>query len=89
MNALMKIVGFLAIVGSALSAQAEEPSARLKVLDRFVGTWHGTVVVTDADGNETTTEDDATMQWVLGNSYIEDKIGDGHKSNLTGTPTFQ
>ena len=76
MNAFLNIVGFVAIVSSTLAAQAEEPSARLKVLDRFVGTWHGTVVLTDANGKETTTEDDATMRWVLGNSYIEDKIGD-------------
>jgi hypothetical protein len=76
------IIAAVALMGGLLGSvrsQADEPktkSTELKVLDRFVGTWQGTAVLTDANAKETTTEDDATMRWVLGNSYIEDKIGD-------------
>lgn len=73
----------LACVFSSVAA-AEPQSAELKVLSRFVGRWHANVVSTDASGNETVTEDDATMSWVLGDSFLEDRVED----KLTGLWTF-
>lgn len=63
---------------------AEPPSEELKVLSRFVGRWHAKTVSTDGAGQKTESEDDASMQWVLGDSYLEDKVGE----NLTGLWTF-
>ena len=60
----------------ASPASAEPKSEELKVLNHFVGTWQGKTVSTNAQGEETTVEDVGTMTWVLGDSYLEDKIGD-------------
>lgn len=73
------------LIGLATALPAAEPqSAELKVLSRFVGRWHAKVVSTDGTGQKTESEDDASMSWVLGDSYLEDKVGE----NLTGLWTF-
>ncbi len=76
------IIPFTLAFGTLIFSQAngqeqkQGKSAELKVLDRFVGAWHGKTVSTDASGKETTLEDHAKMRWILGESYIEDRIGD-------------
>lgn len=74
-----------ALIGLATALSAAEPqSAELKILSRFVGRWHAKTVSTDGAGQKTESEDDASMSWVLGDSYLEDKVGE----NLTGLWTF-
>lgn len=84
------VISFTLAFGTLIFSQAKsqeskpEKSAELKVLDRFVGTWQGKTVSTDDSGKETSLEDEAKMRWILGGSYIEDKIGD----TLYGLWTF-
>lgn len=73
------------LIGTATASLAAEPqSAEMKVLSRFVGRWHARTVSTDGAGQRTESEDDASVSWVLGDSYLEDKVGE----NLTGLWTF-
>ena len=80
-----RVVLATVLIGLVSALPAAEPqSAELKVLSRFVGRWHAKAVSTDGAGQKTESEDDASMSWVLGDSYIEDKVGE----KLTGLWTF-
>lgn len=73
------------VIGMATALTAAEPqSAELKVLSRFVGRWHARTVSTDGTGQKTESADEASMRWVLGDSYVEDKVDE----KLTGLWTF-
>jgi hypothetical protein len=74
-----------ALFGLVAALPAAEPqSAELKVLSRFVGRWHAKSVSTDGTGQKTESEDDASMRWVVGDSYLEDKVDE----KLMGLWTF-
>lgn len=81
-STVMSVTVFLGLVAAVPAA--DPPSEELKVLSRFVGRWHGKTVSTDRVGQKTESEDNASMQWVLEDSYLEDKVGE----NLTGVWTF-
>jgi len=60
----------------ACSALAAEKSDELKVLNRFIGTWHGRVSVTQPNGSQTTNAHDPTIKWVCEDSYVQCNVGE-------------
>lgn len=90
MKSTKRIIQLAVLLGTILVGlvdvmlAAEPQSAELKVLSRFVGRWHAKTVSMDGTGQKTESEDDSSISWVLGDSYLEDKVGE----NLTGLWTF-
>jgi hypothetical protein len=92
LSSVIVSLAVLAVAASYLMSQSsaqetKKKSPELQVLHRFVGQWHGKGTITNADGEEKTVEDDATMKWVLGGSYVEDRIGDTLVGFWTYEPT--
>lgn len=58
-----------------MAQTSEKTSAELQVLERYIGTWHETVISKPAlwTPKETTTTITGTRKWILDNHMIENK----------------